>query len=143
MQAVSSIFQSHGYIGDMPAGRPSTRKRTTLGERIASARQQAGLTQTDLASRVGATQRVIAYWEREAVSLRPEQVQALADALNISADDLLGRKAAKARGTGPVGRAKKLFDSISQLPRHQQEKIISILEPFVREHVAANGTNGH
>jgi hypothetical protein len=86
-------------------------------------------------------QRVIAYWEREAVSLRPEQVQALADALNISADDLLGRKATKARGNGPVGRAKKLFDSISQLPRHQQEKIISILEPFVREHVAANGAH--
>lgn len=99
----------------------------------------AGLTQTDLADRVGVTQRVIAYWEREAVSLRPEQVQALADALSISADDLLGRKAAKARGSGPVGRAKKLFDSISRLPRHQQEKIISILEPFVRGHVDANG----
>jgi len=112
-----------------------------LGERIASARLHAGLTQTDLANQVSVSQRVIAYWEREAVSLRPEQVQALADALNISADDLLGRKASKSRGSGPVGRAKKLFDSISQLPRHQQEKIISILEPFVREHVAA--TVGH
>ena len=125
----------------MPAGRPPSRERTTLGERIASARLQAGLTQTDLANRASVTQRVIAYWEREAVSLRPEQVQALADALNISADDLLGRKATKARGNGPVGRAKKLFDSISRLPRHQQEKIISILEPFVREHVAANGAH--
>jgi transcriptional regulator with XRE-family HTH domain len=139
MQAVSSIFQSAPYIGDMPAGRPPSRERTTLGERIVSARLHAGLTQTDLANKVGVTQRVIAYWEREAVSLRPEQVQSLADALDISADDLLGRKASKTRGSGPVGRAKKLFDSISRLPRHQQEKIISILEPFVREHVSANG----
>lgn len=139
MQAIPFISVTDPYNASMPAGRPPSRERTTLGERIASARLQAGLTQTDLATRADVSQRVIAYWEREAVSIRPEQVQALADALNISADDLLGRQAAKTRGNGPVSRAKKLFDSISQLPRHQQEKIISILEPFVRQHVSANG----
>jgi len=119
----------------MPAGRPPSRKRTPLGQHIADARLHAGLTQTELASRVGVSQRVIAYWEREAVSLRPDQIDALADALTITADDLLGRQSSRPRGPGPVGRAKRLFDSISRLPRHQQEKIISILEPFVREHI--------
>lgn len=123
-------------------GRPSTRQRTALGERISALRQQAGLTQRELADRVNVTQRVIAYWEREAVSLRADQIDALANALEATADALLGRKAAKGRGTGPVGRAKKLFDSISRLPRHQQEKVISILEPFVQQHVnsAANSS---
>lgn len=125
-------------------GRPPIRERTGLGERIAAVRKQAGMTQKELADRVNVTQRVIAYWEREAVSLRADQIEALTNALNISSDDLLGRgKTTKARGTGPVGRAKRLFDSISRLPRHQQEKVISILEPFVREHINASGSPPH
>jgi len=125
----------------MPTGRPPILKRTALGERIAASRQHAGLTQKELAARLKVTQRVVAYWEREAVSLRAEQIDALATALNISADSLVGRKEPKTRGSGPVGRAKRLFNAISQLPRHQQEKVIAILEPFVREHVSANGSS--
>ena len=140
MQAVSYISPIGAYSAGMATGRPPILKRTSLGERIATARQHAGLTQKELADRVKVTQRVIAYWEREAVSLRAEQIDALATALNVSADSLVGRKASKTRGSGPVGRAKRLFDAISQLPRHQQEKVISILEPFVREHVATNGS---
>ncbi len=77
------------------------------------------------------------YWEREAVSLKPELLAALAVALGVTTDFLLGLASPKQRGTGPVGKARRLFDAISKLPRHQQEKIITLLEPFVREHVKA------
>jgi transcriptional regulator with XRE-family HTH domain len=137
MQAVSYIQQNDSYSWDMRQGRPTQTKRPALGERIAHARQQAGLTQAQLAQKLGTTQRVVTYWEREAVSLKPEQLAALAVALGVSADVLLGLSSAKQRGTGPVGKARRLFDAISRLPRHQQEKIITLLEPFVREHVKA------
>jgi hypothetical protein len=65
------------------------------------------------------------------VALRPAQLAALADALGVSADGLLGRATPKRRGTGPIGKGKRLFAAISNLPRHQQAKIFSFLEPYV------------
>ena len=115
-------------------GRPSNKPRTPLGERIADARQVLGMTQQELAKKVGTTQRVIAYWEREAVSLRAGQIDLLASALKTSADNLVGRQLPKTRSGGPVGKARRLFEAISKLPRHQQEKVFAILEPFVEQH---------
>lgn len=117
----------------MPAGRPAKGKRPSFGERLATARQRAGLTQQQLAEKVGASQRLITHWERRRAALRPEQLAALADALSVSADSLLGRAPAK-RGTGPVGKAKRLFEAVSRLPRNQQEKIFAVLEPYIAQH---------
>jgi transcriptional regulator with XRE-family HTH domain len=127
-------FFPPGYDQDVPAGRPAKGKRTSFGERLTTARQQTGLTQEQLAERLGTTQRVIAYWERKPVALRPDQLAALADALGVSADFLIGRTPGKKRGAGPIGKAKRLFEQISRLPRHQQEKLFAILEPYVAQH---------
>ena len=139
MQAFSAITCNRPYVFGMPGGRPSTSKRAPFGERLFLLREERGLSQKQMAEKLRITQQSYAAWERRSVALKPEQVAELAAILDTTADNLLGRKPVKVRGSGPVGRAKKLFDSISQLPRHQQEKIISILEPFVREHVAAVG----
>jgi hypothetical protein len=80
------------------------------------------------------TQRVITYWEREPVALKPEQLCALADALEVSSDFLLGRETSKAKGQGPKGKAKYIFEEVSKLSRSQQEKIFDILEPFITAH---------
>lgn len=45
----------------MPKGRPTADKRAQLGERIAQARLQAGLTQFQLAHKLGTTERVVTY----------------------------------------------------------------------------------
>jgi transcriptional regulator with XRE-family HTH domain len=68
------------------AGRPAKNGRPSFGERLALARQQAGLTQQQLAERLDVTQRVITYWEREPVALRAEQLAALADALGVTTE---------------------------------------------------------
>ncbi len=44
----------------------------------------AGLSQQELADRLGLTERAYAHWERNPVALRPEQLLSLADALNVS-----------------------------------------------------------
>lgn len=118
----------------MPAGRPAKQSRTTFGERLASARARAGLTQLQLAERLGTSQRVITYWERETVALRADQLSALADALAVSADFLIGRETPKPRGSGPTGKMRQLFDAASKLPRHEQQHVVSLLRAFVRQH---------
>ena len=135
MQAQSYIFFDPGYDGSMLAGRPTNRARTTFGERLALARQQAGLTQAQLAVKLKTSQRVITYWEREKVALRADQLTALAEALGVSADFLLSREETKPRNGGPTGKMRQLFESASRLPRIQQQKVLDILQPFVREHV--------
>lgn len=122
----------------MLAGRPAKNKRPFFGERLAAARQEAGLTQQQLAEKMDATQRMITYWEREGIALRPEQLAKLADTLSVTADYLIGRVSTRQRGTGPMGKTKRLFATLSNLPRHQQEKIFSILEPFIAQHATGH-----
>jgi transcriptional regulator with XRE-family HTH domain len=141
MQALSGLTQNTPYSGDMAnMGRPTSRKRTDFGERILQARERLGISQKQLADKVGVSQRVLSWWEREPVALKTEQLAALADALNVSADFLLGREAKPPKGKGPKGRMLQLFEVASSLPRSQQDKVAAVLEPFVLQH--ANG-NGH
>ncbi len=121
----------------MPQGRPANAKRPQLGERIAEARQQAGLTQKQLAAKLGTTQRVVTYWEREAVGLRADQLAQLAEALAVSADYFLGR-VSKKRGNGPVGKARLVFERVSHLPRFQQQRILATVEDMLIAQSAKN-----
>ncbi len=134
MQADSYIFSEGCYAVGMTAGRPARKPRPTFGERLAKARQEAGLTQAQLAERIGVSQRVVTYWEREPVALRAEQLAQVADALSVSADSLLGRKNGKRHTGGPAGKMRQLFQAASDLPRSQQQKVIDVLQPFITQH---------
>jgi len=135
MQAIPYIPAIGPYNGRMPIGigRPAKSNRTSFGEQLAAAREQAGLTQVQLAAKLGSSQRVIAYWERSSVALRPEQLNALADALGVSTDFLLSRTAPKQRGTGPAGKARQAFEKVSKLPRRQQDQIIKVIDALVAQ----------
>ena len=133
MQALSYIPAMAEYTSDaMTTGRPASKPRTDLGKRISEARLAAGLTQQEVADKVNVTQRVVAYWEREAVSLRADQIDALASALNVTADALLGRNKRTSRGTGPVGKARRMFEEVSKLPRDRQQHVLRVVEDLIK-----------
>lgn len=139
MQAISYISSEAVYASVMPQGRPARTKRPELGERIAQARQEAGLTQKQLAQKLGTTQRVLTYWEREAAGLRADQLAKLAEALGVSADYFLGRDN-KGRGKGPSGKARLIFEEVSKLPRNRQQRILATVEDMLTaQRVAAHG----
>lgn len=122
------------YTPDVKTGRPAIRERTPFGQRLHTLREQTGLSQQQLAERLGLTQRAYAHWERNPVALRPDQLLNLAQTLNVSVDELVGTNGTKRRGTGPTGKMKQLFEAASRLPRSQQQKITSLLEPFIAHH---------
>ena len=117
----------------MQTGRPPKHRRAPLGERIAAFREQIGFSQQQLADALKVNQQMIAYWERRAVTLRPGQLAALADVLKVSVDELLGKPAPKTRGHGPSGKAHRVFEAVSRLPRRQQEKIVEVVEALVAQ----------
>lgn len=121
------------YNAAMQTGRPSKRKRTALGSRLSTLREQAGLSQQAVAVALGVRQQVVAYMERQAATLRPEHANALAKLFGVSVSELLGEKPAKSRGPGPVGKARQVFAEVSTLPRHHQEQIVKVVSALVAQ----------
>jgi transcriptional regulator with XRE-family HTH domain len=135
MQQISESLSSVPYDDGMRTGRPSDHPRSDFGVRLTEARQRAGLSQAQLAEKVAADRRVVAHWERRSVTLKPEQLVALATALNTTTDELLGLKPAKSNG--PTGKVRQVFEQVSRLPRKQQAKVVEFVEAFVIQKVAA------
>lgn len=133
MQAISVNPAFGPYNPDMPMGRPAKTKRSALGERIASLRERAGLSQTQLAEKLGIGQQTAGYWERHAITLKPAQIDAIAAALGCTHQEILGVAAPKPRG-GPVGKAKALFERVSALPRDRQQRILATVEDMLAAH---------
>ena len=105
-----------------------------FGQRIAQARERAGISQAQLAERLGVTQPTVAYWERQAVNIRSDVLARIVQALDVSTDELLGTKPASTRTAKPAGKARRVFDAVSRLPRRQQEKIVEVVEAMVEKH---------
>jgi len=61
-----------------------TEDRATLGDRIAAAREAAGLSQAQLATRLGVRRKTLDAWERDSSEPRANRVQMLAAMLNVS-----------------------------------------------------------
>jgi len=118
-------------------GRPSTKPRGAFGQRLLALRQAAGLSQRQLASRLGVDQSNIAFWERWDKPPRGEVLPALAKALSVSVDELLGLAKPK-RETPPSGKARHLFEAVSKLPRRQQQRILDT----VQDMLVARSING-
>jgi len=138
MQAFSINPFPLPYDADMQQrGRPSERPRTAFGQRAFTARQALGLSQAEVAAKLGITQAGYAAWERDPVALRPEQICRLAEVLNVSVEQVLGVEEKPARQGGPTGKARRLFEQLSKLPRAQQQHVLTVVEAFVEKKAVA------
>lgn len=134
MQAISLTISNMRYDGAMKTGRPSSRPRTVFGERLRTAREALGLSQAQVAQKLGISQASYGAWERDPVALRPDQIELLTDILNVSVETLLGKEEKQGRRPGgPTGKVRRVFEEVSRLPRHQQSKVVEFVEAFVRQ----------
>jgi len=104
-------------------------------------REQAGLTQQELAEKLNVQQGNIAFWERWNKPPRSEVLPTLARALGVSVNELLGITPPKPKRIVAKGRLQQVFEKASHLPRRQQQKVTEIVELFVDRH-GGNGNNG-
>lgn len=66
-------------------------EKTNFNERLKELRQEVGLTQTGLASEIGATQRQVSFWEKGQIEPNIFWLSSLADFFNVPVDYLIGR----------------------------------------------------
>jgi transcriptional regulator with XRE-family HTH domain len=118
-------------------GRPAQRERPAYGQHLAALREAAGLTQQQLAAKLGVPQSNIAFWERWDKPPRGDVLPTLADALGVSVDALLGVAPPKPKRQPAKGKLQQVFESASKLPRRQQQKIAEVVEALVAQHTNA------
>lgn len=113
----------------MRTGRPPKHPRTPFGERLHAAREAAAFSQMEIAQKMGVVQTAYAAWERRSVALKPEQIEKLAEILDVTPGYFFC--SSKYR---PIAKTQRVFDLISQLSPREQGKIMTTLEPIVLKH---------
>jgi len=132
VQALSLKGCNEGCNGDMPIGRPPKTNRSAFGARVHTLREQASLSQGEVAGKLGISQQSYAKWERRDVALSVAQLERLATILRVPVTAFFAAELTEAdKPRGPVGRARKAFEAVSLLPRNQQTTILSMVESVV------------
>src|SRR6266851_4852970 len=100
MNSVKPALESDASLMTSLHTMPARIKRepaSGFGERLASLRKTAGITQTALAEEIGISQRMMAYYESPTAYPPANLLPAFARALDVSVDALLGVETAKRR----------------------------------------------
>ena len=103
-----------------------------IASRLKTLREAAGLSQRELARRIGQDQSNIRFWESTGKIPRSDTLVPIAEALGVSVEELLGQPKSKSKSK-PGGRLGEAFESVSRLPRRQQQKIIEVVEALVEK----------
>lgn len=99
-----------------------------FGARLAQLRQQRALSQEALAAAVGVSRRVIAYYEAESDQPPGALLADLAQALKISADELLGLKPITDKLPRKTARLRKRLQKVEDLPPVDQRAVLKVLD---------------
>jgi transcriptional regulator with XRE-family HTH domain len=122
---------------------------SSFGPRLAALRKARGLTQVQLAEATSTTQRSISYYENDGGAPPASIVMVLAQALQVSADELLGlkppiQKAVPAAAEDPeTRRLWKRFQVVTQLPEKDQRAVIRLINSLAAHTTTTRAiTNG-
>jgi len=121
--------------GDMPQ-KPlyelrSTGNDVSVGSRIVRIRKSLGLTQEEIADRVGITQTLFSSYERGRLKISAEMLGQIAIALEVTADELLGL-AKPEKSSSINGKMLRRLKQIEALPIHKRRVIISNIDIFLK-----------
>jgi transcriptional regulator with XRE-family HTH domain len=133
MQAISITQPFDPYTAGMQTGRPAKTNRSEFGARLHALREAAGLSQAQVAEKLGIAQPTYALWERRTAAIPATQLQKLAEIFGVGVEALFDDdKTAARRGNGPTGKARAVFERVSQLPRSRQQKIVEVVEALLK-----------
>lgn len=100
-----------------------------VGQRIKDAREEKNLTQEELVALVNLSSTHVSVIERGLKVTKLDTFVAIANALDVSADELLVDVVAHS----VTGVSNRLSDKISSLPMKEQKKIIKVIQALIEE----------
>jgi transcriptional regulator with XRE-family HTH domain len=114
-------------------GRPPLKEAPEFGKRLAAVRQSKGLSQADLAAKLGTARVNIGYYERRAANPTLEFMQRCAQVLDVPLSDLTGSVEPKTRHrTGPPSQIEQRLIAVKRLSRDKQKIVLQFLDSFLQ-----------
>ena len=115
----------------MPGGRPAIKEAPLFGQRLARFRARSGLSQRELAEKLGVSRDLVGYYERRCANPTADILQRLCVILEVSADDLVGGKASKRR-PGPKPKLLQKFEQVERLSPSKQKLVADFLDTVLK-----------
>ena len=114
----------------------NNKSKPVFSQNLIKLRKERGMSQSDLAKLCGVTQRMITYYENQAVRPPIDKIEAIAKALNVKIDDLLGMNKEtniQKEFINIDARTLKKLKLIISLPKNQRHIIYSMAESFLKQ----------
>lgn len=111
--------------------RTSSDANPTLGQRLARIRRERGITQTELADKLGVPQSNISKYERDEFRLHGDLIIKISQILRVSADELLGLGNSIPKETESERRLLKRLRSVGRLPKRDQQALFRTIDAFL------------
>lgn len=108
------------------------KSKESVGQRFARLRRERGMTQVELAEKLGVAQPIISGYERDELRLHGQVIVALTGILRVSADELLGLQERKG---GTTIKNRKLFrrlQELDRLPKRDQQALLRTIDAFLK-----------
>jgi len=103
----------------------------TIGQRLARLRRERGITQAEIADKLGIVQPMVSDYERGELRLHGQLIVQLARLLRVSADELLGLEKAKGRGPVKNRRLLRRLQQLEKLPKRDQQALLRTIDAFL------------
>jgi transcriptional regulator with XRE-family HTH domain len=131
-----SFFDLHPYtarcnVNCLPELVMKERIIEGFGARLAQLRKARGLTQSELGEAVGASKRVVAYYEADSAQPPGALLVELARVLRVSADELLGIRIIKQKTSPKTARLLKRLQRVERLPPADQRAVLKLVDAFL------------
>ena len=126
---MQAIFHRRPYIALVSRNGASNDN----GDRLKRFRKAAGLSQRELAEKIGVIHSNVNFWENNGKLPRSDVLVPMARALGVTVEELLGEPKPRANAK-PRGKLGEVFDKVSRLPRRQQQKVVEMAEGFLALH---------
>lgn len=105
----------------------------TIGKKLREIRKRRGLTQTELAEKLGIGQVLVSQYELGGARVHGALVAAFAKALRTSADEILGLKPSKENGAMKDRRFLRRLEQIDRLPRRKKDALLTTIDALLRD----------
>ncbi|MBD5778288.1 helix-turn-helix transcriptional regulator [Pelagicoccus sp. NFK12] len=103
-----------------------------MAQRLIQLRKNEGLTQVEVAERLGISQGTYAHYERGFRRIPLERLPSLAQALSTTEEELLGLERKNGK-RGPASQLERRFEAIRKLPQTRQKEILKVVDALLAQ----------
>lgn len=104
----------------------------SIGRRLAQLRKERGHTQVELAEKIGIIQSLVSAYELDHLRLNSDMMIRFAQALKVSADEILGLKIPSDNGVKPSRKVARRMKEIESLSREKQRTLLNTIDTFLK-----------